>query len=1195
MNQKKKKCRKVISYALALVMVFSTMTGIVPFMDTSMTVKADSDKIVSGLGTSAIKNPTSTGSSAEAWAGSYVYYGKYDGTSPTKYRVLDRASNDFGVSGGSLLLECDTTLYNPKFDDSNNTWSSSSLRSGLQGDAFLNKSGVFTEQEKGAIASSTKNAAAQNDGEGDSSLNWASLSSDTVFVLDAKEATRSSYGYATDKTRMKSSGGASADWWLRSPGKSTVYQAGQQVYQAGYVYYRSTGALIASDSVNSTYNGVSPAFNINLSSVIFASAISGQSGSYKLTLKDDKMSIALTSGQKVTKSGDTLTIPYTVIGDNAGNANQVSVLVTDKAYTDANATIKKYGKLATDGSFVASGTGTFALPGGLTGTLGTDYHIYLLAEDVNGEKETDYANLKEITAGDIGVTTKDNLVYNGSEQDLVEAPEGSNYLYSLTGADNSFNATIPKGKNADTYTVYYKETAGAVAKNLTAKIAKKEVTVDGIAVSDKVYDGTTSAVLDYTNVTYKKDSADALVSGDTLTVTATGAFADANVGDSKSITISNITLGGASAGNYTLAASGNQSSATGKITKKPVTVTAKAQTVDVNGTIQIGVSEAELSGAVDGHTLTAVTLTAGNVTTVGSSIVTPSNATIQNGNTDVTSNYEITYTAGTLTVIKAQPKLKSNTTLTAGSLTYGETLADSQVTGTMVDKYNEATEVAGTFAWKEPETKPQVSDSGVTEYDVLFTPTNDNYCTVGFKVKLTVNKAKAVIKTEPAKIDNLTYDGSAQKLVTAGATDDGTIKYALTTADAAPADEAYTYDNTNIPAGTYAGTYYVWYKVIGDANHNDSALGFVEAKINPVDKKDLNNAIEKAEAYYNTIKDNSDYSKQKEALGSAISTAKLLVGNDNATAAEVSEGITAVNSAKTTAETAVEGIIESNKEAFATEKTTQKNNADSLAEDGDSDASRKLIEDAKKAIDELAYDDTKSLDEDKVALAAIVSKLKDELTAKRAEENKAAKELEAGKQEAQAAMNELVTVTQNGNKFTVKWTKSSFADGYYVYASYCGKKATKPTKTIKKNTTTKTTITKINGKKINQKKNFHVYVVPYKIIDGKNVILGKSTVAHVVGAKNTKYSNVKKLTLTKKKYIVKVGKTAKIKAKVTLVNKNKKHIPKSHGAKFRYKSSDTSIATVDKNGKIKGIKKGTCTIYVYSINGLTKKAQITVK
>ncbi|MCR5202872.1 MAG: Ig-like domain-containing protein [Lachnospiraceae bacterium] len=54
-------------------------------------------------------------------------------------------------------------------------------------------------------------------------------------------------------------------------------------------------------------------------------------------------------------------------------------------------------------------------------------------------------------------------------------------------------------------------------------------------------------------------------------------------------------------------------------------------------------------------------------------------------------------------------------------------------------------------------------------------------------------------------------------------------------------------------------------------------------------------------------------------------------------------------------------------------------------------------------------------------------------------------------------------------------------------------------------------------------------------------------------------------------------------------------MPKSHGAKFRYKSSDTSIATVSKKGKIKGIKKGKCTIYVYSINGLVKKARITVK
>ena len=192
-------------------------------------------------------------------------------------------------------------------------------------------------------------------------------------------------------------------------------------------------------------------------------------------------------------------------------------------------------------------------------------------------------------------------------------------------------------------------------------------------------------------------------------------------------------------------------------------------------------------------------------------------------------------------------------------------------------------------------------------------------------------------------------------------------------------------------------------------------------------------------------------------------------------------------------------------------------------------------------------------------------------------------------------MNEQVTVTQKGNKLTVEWKKSSAADGYYVYVNYCGKKSAKPAKIIKKNTITKTTIKKINGKKINLKKQFTVYVVPYKIVNGKNVKLGKSTVAYLVGSKNAKFSNVKGLTLTKKKYTVKVGKTVKIKAKVTLVNKNKKHLPKSYCAKFRYKSSDKSIATVSKSGKIKGIKKGTCTIYVYSINGLVKKAKVKVK
>ncbi len=85
-----------------------------------------------------------------------------------------------------------------------------------------------------------------------------------------------------------------------------------------------------------------------------------------------------------------------------------------------------------------------------------------------------------------------------------------------------------------------------------------------------------------------------------------------------------------------------------------------------------------------------------------------------------------------------------------------------------------------------------------------------------FTYSFTAKQAAIVKKTPTAK--TLTYTGSAQKLVTAGEATGGTMYYAATTENTAPADNLYT---TSIPAKTEAGTYYVWYKVVGDENHND--------------------------------------------------------------------------------------------------------------------------------------------------------------------------------------------------------------------------------------------------------------------------------------------------------------------------------------------------------------------------------------
>ena len=374
-------------------------------------------------------------------------------------------------------------------------------------------------------------------------------------------------------------------------------------------------------------------------------------------------------------------------------------------------------------------------------------------------------------------------------------------------------------------------------------------------------------------------------------------------------------------------------------------------------------------------------------------------------------------------------------------------------------------------------------------------------------------------------------------------------------------------------------------------------------------------AEEAAKDPYASDEDKAAISTAKEALDNAVEAADDLPVD--ATAEQKKEAAKAIADAAAELDTAVDTAnvnsaaakAEAEAAAYAAAQlqAAKDTATDRLQDYADAKALADANEEEKKAYEQVAADGKKAIEaaKDKAAVADALTSAKaavdaalakiDKDRADSAAANKAAKELVAAKKEAETAMNEEVSVTQKGKKFTVKWKKVTSADGYYIYAQYEGKKATKPAVTITKNATTKTKLTKINGKKISTKKNFYVYVVPFKTINGKKVELGKSTVAHLIGVKSTKYSNVKNLTLTKSKYTVKVGKTAKIKAKVTLVNKNKKHIPKSHGAKLRYKSSDTSIATIDKNGKIKGIKKGTCTIYVYSINGLMKKAKVTIK
>lgn len=353
----------------------------------------------------------------------------------------------------------------------------------------------------------------------------------------------------------------------------------------------------------------------------------------------------------------------------------------------------------------------------------------------------------------------------------------------------------------------------------------------------------------------------------------------------------------------------------------------------------------------------------------------------------------------------------------------------------------------------------------------------------GKSTEVTVGSREIILSDgqKPTAKTGLTTNGSKQVLLNGAA--DGLpegaekIQYALGTDENTVPTEGWSEE---IPTATDAGTYYVWYKVVGDGNHNDTDEFCVSVTINTKSSVDRDITA-------------------KQEDGAKTATGKATVSIPNADG----QGAT------------------------------------------------------------------------------------DQPSGEPALEEAAALSLNAG-----------FKVSQTGSKITVKWGRVEEADGYDVYVTYCGDSFAnkKPAKTVNTNNILKAKITRINGKKINLKKNFKVYIAAYKMVDGKKEQIAKTITGHVVGRKNTKYSNARKIKITSKtKLAIGQGKTSRIEAKTVLVTKGKKQLSDAHAKEFRYASSNKAVATVDKNGKVTGVAKGTCTIYVYARNGYARKVSVTVK
>ncbi len=166
----------------------------------------------------------------------------------------------------------------------------------------------------------------------------------------------------------------------------------------------------------------------------------------------------------------------------------------------------------------------------------------------------------------------------------------------------------------------------------------------------------------------------------------------------------------------------------------------------------------------------------------------------------------------------------------------------------------------------------------------------------------------------------------------------------------------------------------------------------------------------------------------------------------------------------------------------------------------------------------------------------------------------------------------------------LKWNRVSGATGYVVYGNRCGSK-----NQFKKLATVKST--NWTQKKLKKGTYYKYVVVAYQTVSGHDVALSISKTIHAATAGGKK-GNAKKIKVNKANIKLKKGKKFRIKAKQIAASKKTK-IAKHRAIAFE--SSNCNIADVTAKGVIKAKKKGSCTIYVYAQNGISKKVKVTVK
>ena len=351
-----------------------------------------------------------------------VYFGQNHENNPAAWRVIGYDGNGVTSSQGDITLLAAGAMGVIPFADTilNNEYAPSNLKTAI--DALAEK---LTTEENAAVKKRALTSGSY-DGENTDCVAGGQVDNAVFWPLSAKEA----IVVNNDLRALEPAhpNWVTSGWWLRSPGSNKYNVA--VVRSDGSVQYSGYSMLIFNN-----HRTVRPAFNLNMNSVLFASAAVGgkpdggltpipeySGNEWKLTLLDSRRNFAVTEKAVSAAPDDTVTLNYK--GATTGKNEYISVILAD------NNGAQYYGRVAQPTA--ESGTVEIKIPSDIAPG---DYTMKVFSEQYNGDRKTDLAS----AFADVTLT-----VESQPDEQFTLTP-GGKYYFDLSAMDipGTVNSNLP--------------------------------------------------------------------------------------------------------------------------------------------------------------------------------------------------------------------------------------------------------------------------------------------------------------------------------------------------------------------------------------------------------------------------------------------------------------------------------------------------------------------------------------------------------------------------------------------------------------------------------------------------------------------------------------------------------------------------------------------------------------------------------